>query len=412
MSYYNLSETHKRLEKIRDLLKSKNLDAALIYYDEVNIADGWYLTGWCPQFEKGAVLVPANGEPLLLGGPESEPFAKMSSAITETRCFSTFMVPEEEYPNATISTFETLFAEMAAKGIYFKRVGIVGTSYFPYSLYVLFQQGFKGVELVDITDDYDFLRYVKSPWEIENIRKAFSFTYDAFLEMQKKVAPGVTEIEVAAVGEYACRSRNANNFAFDTMVGSGRQSNAVVPTATNKVMEAGEMIMLGIAPRYNGYAGVMGETLPVSGEYTQSQKDILNIVREVFRKTRDALKPGECGRTLDPIGLEIYKKHGLTPYIVCPFVHTIGLMEAERPFFGPNSEDILVPGMTVAIDISFFGHPEHHGVRIETGYLITEDGFEPLSPEMDARLSDELYASTVCGLFRKAAPYKPKLFGG
>ena len=67
--------------------------------------------------------------------------------------------------------------------------------------------------------------------------------------------------------------------------------------------------MLGIAPRYNGYAGVMGDTIPVSGEYSQAQKDCLNVIREVFRKTRDALKPGECGKTLDPIGAKIYAKH-------------------------------------------------------------------------------------------------------
>ncbi len=390
MSYYNMEETGKRLANVRKLLKEKNLDAALIYYDEVNIADGWYLTGWCPQFEKGAVLVPVNGEAMLLGGPESEPFAKMSSAITETRCFVPFMVPEEEYPNATISTFETLFDELAEKGITFKRVGIVGTSYFPYSVYVQFQAGFKGVELVDITDDYDKFRYVKSPWEIENIRKAFSFTYDSFLAMQKKVAPGATEIEVAAEGEYVSRRQNANNFAFSCMVGSGPQTNAVVPTATNRIMQAGELVMLGLAPRYNGYAGVMGETLPVSGEYTQAQKDVLNVIRETYRATRDMLKPGYSGKQIDVVGAKIFEKHGLTPYIVCPFLHTIGLMEAERPFFGPNGTDELVPGMTVSVDISFFGHPVHHGVRIETGFLITEDGYEALSPEMDARLSAEL----------------------
>ena len=37
------------------------------------------MTGWCPQFESGAVLIPRKGRPMLLGGPESEPFAKMDS---------------------------------------------------------------------------------------------------------------------------------------------------------------------------------------------------------------------------------------------------------------------------------------------------------------------------------------------
>ena len=137
---------------------------------------------------------------------------------------------------------------------------------------------------------------------------------------------------MAAAGEFYCRSRNATNFAFDTMVGAGPKSNAVAPTAGNMQMQAGEMVLLGIAPRFNGYAGVMGDTLPISGEYTQAQKDVLNVIREVFRKTRDALKPGECGKTLDPIGAKIFAKHDWTRYIVCPFVHGLGLMEAERPF--------------------------------------------------------------------------------
>lgn len=390
MAYFNMSETKNRLEKVKTILREKNLDAAMVYYDQINIADGWYLTGWCPQFEKGAVLVLRDAEPMLLGGPESEPFAHEASAIKETRCFEPFMVPEEEYPNATISTFDSLFAELAEKGIILKRVGIVGTSYFPYSVYQLIREGFRGAELVDVTDEYDYLRYFKSPWEVENIRTAFGMTYDCLLAMEKKVRPGATEIEVAAAGEYVARCRNANNFAFDTMVGSGSMSNSVVPTASNRIMQDGEMVMVGIAPRFNGYAGVMGDTLPVNGVYTQEQKDILNVIREVFRKTRDALKPGECGRTLDPIGAKIFAEHGWTKYIVCPFVHGLGLMEAERPFFGPNGEDILQPGSIVSIDISLFGHPVHHGIRIETGYLITETGFEPLSPEMDKRLSAEL----------------------
>ena len=390
MSYYNIDETNARIAKIRRILKEKNLDAALIYYDQLNIADGWCLTGWCPQFEKGAILLPLEGEPVLLGGPECASFAKMSSAIPTLYCFSAFMVPEEEYPNATIYTFERLFNELAAKGITFKRVGVVGIDYFPYATYVQFQQGFNGVEMIDITDEYDALRYIKSPWEIQNVKKAFSLTWDAYNAMKKKIAPGVTDTEVAAEGEYACRTKGANNFAFECMVGSGEISNAVAPVATNRIMQPGEMVMIGIAPRWYGYAGVMGDTLPVSGEYTQEQKDVMNVIREVYRKTRDAIAAGKCGRDIDKIGAAIYAKHDWTKYIVCPFLHTIGLMEAERPFFGPNGDDELKPGMTLSVDISIFNHPVHHGVRVETGFLLTENGVEALSPEMDAYLSQEL----------------------
>lgn len=114
--YYNQSETDIRIARVKEILKNKGLDAALVYFDELNVANGWYLSGWCGQFEKGAILVPVSGEPWLLGGPESEPFAKQSSAIRNTRSFPVFMVPDEEYPNAEIIDFAKLNEELKAKG--------------------------------------------------------------------------------------------------------------------------------------------------------------------------------------------------------------------------------------------------------------------------------------------------------
>ncbi len=390
MSYYNLAETEKRIEEVRKILKEKQLDAALVYYDELNIANGWYLTGWCPQFEKGAVLVLPQGGSILLGGPESEPFARQSSAINDTRCFPVFMVPDEEYPNATIIDFAQLNAELKEKGTVLRRIGFVGTATIPHQVYVDFAAGFEGVELVDITDAYEILRAHKSPWEQENVRQAFGLSYQAYLAMAEAVKPGAYEYEIAAAGEYACRKAGASSFAYTTIVGSGERSDAVVPTAINKKLENGEWVMLGIAPRVNGYAGTFGDTVPVSGTYTDEQKWALNILREVLRQTKAMLKPGVSGREIDVPGRELFKKHGLLQYLVCPFAHTIGLMEAESPFYGPGSDDVLAPGMTVCVDVSFFGHPTLHGARIETGYRITETGCEPLCPELDAYFAKDI----------------------
>lgn len=390
MPYYNLNETKKRLEDVRQILRKKNLDAALVYFDELNVANGWYLTGWCGQFEKGAVLVPVEGEPILLGGPESEPFAKAESAITKVRCFPVFMVPEEEYPNATIIDFQTLNAELKAEGTTLRRIGLVGTTTIPHQVYLDFTAGFAGVELVDITDDYEDLRAYKSVWEGEQLIAAAQMCDLAYDKMVAAIRPGVREIEVAAAGEAICRQNGANSFAYSCICGSGARAKSVVPTATNRVMQDGELVMIGIAPRVNGYAGTFGDTLPVNGVYTQRQKDLLNHMRETLRITKEMLKPGMTGREIDVPGRKYYEKHGLADYIVCPFAHSIGLMEAEAPFFGPNGDFVLVPGMAVMVDISFFGHPELYGGRIETGYIITENGCKPMSPKMDAYFSKDL----------------------
>jgi Xaa-Pro aminopeptidase len=383
MGYLIQSECDARMANVRKILEAKNLDLALVYYDELNIANGWYLTGWCPQFESGAVLVPRNGTPLLLGGPESEPFAKQDSAVKETRNFPVFMVPDEEYPAATIIDFPKLFAELNQTIGTVKRIGIVGADQMPYGCRMQIEAGFQGVEIVDITDDYLRLRHIKSSWEIEQMRAAFQLadlSYDAMKEMIKV---GNTEIQVAAAGEYAARSRGATGFGFTAIVGSGIRGNAVVPTATTKVMQDGELVMIGLSPKVQGCTGVMGDALPANGVYSAKQIECMKYLREAFCLTKDMLKVGLSGKEIDAPARAYFKKHGFEKYLVCPFVHTIGLNEAEAPFFGPNSVDVLVPGMTVCVDVSFFGHPEFNGVRIETGYEITENGAVPFSTKMD-----------------------------
>ena len=383
MGYLIESECEKRLAALRTILEEKDLDLALVYYDECNIANGWYLTGWCPQFESGAVLVPRKGAPLLLGGPESEPFARQDSAIKETRNFPVFMVPDEEYPAATIIDFPALFAELNANLGRIRRIGLVDSAKMPYGCYKGIEAGFAGVEMVDITEEYLAMRYIKSSWEIEQIRAGFQLADSCYLAMKDAIKPGNSEIQVAAAGEYAARSKGATGFGFSAIVGSGARGNAVVPTATAKIMEAGELVMIGLAPKIRGYAGVMGDALPVNGVYTREQKDCMKYLREAFCLTREMLKVGLSGKEIDAPARAYFNKHGFEKYLVCPFVHTIGLNEAEAPFFGPNSVDVLTPGMTVCVDISFFGHPVYHGVRIETGYEITEKGAVPFSPMME-----------------------------
>jgi Xaa-Pro aminopeptidase len=259
----------------------------------------------------------------------------------------------------------------------------------PANCYHQIVAGFAGVELVDITQDFLKLRYIKSPQEREQIREAFKLAEHCYDAMKATIAPGVSEIEVAAAGEYAARNRGASGFGFGTIVGSGKRSNAVVPTASNKQLEPGELVMVGIAPKVRGYAGVVGDTLLVSGQYIKYQKECIKYLKEAFFLTKEQLVPGKSGREIDAPARAYFEKHGLSKYLVCPFVHTIGLHEAESPFFGPNSDDVLKPGMTVCIDISFFGHPEFNGARIETGYEITEKGAIPMSLKMDRLFSQE-----------------------
>lgn len=387
MGYLTKEMSRERLAKVQSIMGDKALDIALVYYDEFNIGNGWYLTGWCPQFETGAVLVPKKGEPMILGGPESEPFAKQDSAITNTRNFPVFMVPDEEYPNATIISFPQLFDELSTTLGKIQRVGLVGAGRMPADCHKQIVDGFTGVELVDITSEFVELRFIKSSWEIEQIKAAFNLSDKCYDAMKNAITPGVSEIEVAAAGEYVARKNGASGFGFSAIVGSGKRANAVVPTASSKKLEDGELVMLGIAPKINGYAGVFGHTVPVSGTYSESQKQCLKHLSEAFKLTKEQLILGKTGKEIDAPARAYFEKHDILKYLVCPFAHTIGLHEAESPFFGPGSDDVLKPSMAVCVDVSFFGHPEWNGTRIETGFEITDKGAVPFSSKMDEILS-------------------------
>jgi len=380
-------EMFSRVERFRNLLREKGLSCGLVYYDELNIANGWYLTGWCPQFESGCVLVPVEGEPLVLGGPESEPFARTDSAITKTRNIPVFMVPEEEYPNAYISSFAEVFSELGLGQV--KEIGVVGLEKMPYGVFMLLNKEIEGISLVDITGEYEAFRRVKSPWEVDCIRRGFDLAGKAFVEMEKALGEGMTETSIAAAGERKARELGANSFAFQTIVASGERTAAVVPTATpDKVLKRGETVMLGISPRVNGYAGVGGFGYVVGDKMSESQRRAFNDLTEAYNITRSNLGPGKVGKNIDQPTRKFLLEKGYEQYLVCPFAHTIGLMEAEAPFFGPGSDDILQPGMTVCVDVSAFGIPGVGGVRFETGFLITEEGFEPLHPLFDKKIME------------------------
>jgi len=381
-------EFKRRKDNIVGILKENKLKAGLIYYDELNIGNGWYLSGWCPQFESGSILVTDEGYAAMLGGPESEPFAKMDCTIKETKNIPVFMVPDEEYPYAEIVDFKTVFNEIFGQAK-IDKIGIVGMNSMPYGVYSLLSKDLEGTEFIDITDQYEQLRVIKSEYEKEQIKRSFQIADQAFKEMLENVKEGVTETYLAGIAEGKMRMLGANRFGFQTIVAAGERGCGVVPTATERTLRSGEMVLLGISPRYNGYAAAAGLSVVVGGNPTTEQKEYLKMIGEAYLTTREMLKPGMVGRdNYKKIKKFFADKSGHEKHIVCPFVHTIGLYEAESPFYGPNSDDVLAPGMTVCVDVSLFGHPVFSGIRAETGFLITSDGYKPFSTYLDNMIED------------------------
>ncbi len=319
---------------------------------------------------------------MILGGPESEPFAWLDATIRQTRNIPVFMVPEEEYPMAKISSFAEIFKELF-RGKEVRRIGVVGMNKIPYAIYLQIEKELAGVELVDITEAFEDLRVTKSAWERRMTRKAFAIAEVGFKALMRAVKPGVTENFVAGKAEGAMRQAGANWFGFKTVIGSGKRSNGVVPTSTEKKLRKGETLLVGVSARYNGYNSANCMQLVIGTKPKGALKRYIQDAVEAFRLTREALAPGKSAQEIGSIPRKFLRERDYADYMLVPYVHTIGLLEAEAPLFGPRSKDMLEPGMTVCIDISLFGHPKLYGVRVETGYEITGKGARPFCPWME-----------------------------
>ena len=114
------------------------------------------------------------------------------------------MVPEEEYPGAEILTFRQISDRYFA-GARIRRIGLVGGNTIPHSIYAQLAGELSGVEIVDLTDEYERLRYVKSPWEREMVQKAYELADAGFQRLADSVRDGAREYEAAAEAEYAVR---------------------------------------------------------------------------------------------------------------------------------------------------------------------------------------------------------------
>ena len=105
------SEFTQRIKTIQAKLSENNYDAYLVHCNEADQANVRYLSDHWPIFETAGVIVPREGEPILLIGPEAEPFAVDRSRIKKIRKMDTSMntSPRSPWLNVHWSRKSTLY---------------------------------------------------------------------------------------------------------------------------------------------------------------------------------------------------------------------------------------------------------------------------------------------------------------
>jgi Xaa-Pro aminopeptidase len=228
------------------------------------------------------------------------------------------------------------------------------------------------IDLESTTDLIMNVREIKEPEEIETIKKACEITDKAFTHILDFIKPGVTELEVANELDFTMRSLGATSVSFDTIVASGVRSAMPHGVATDKKIQAGELVTLDFGCYYNGYVSDMTRTIAV-GEVDDKLKEIYQIVLDAQLKVLAAAKNGLTGAEFDKIARDYITEKGYGPNFGHGIGHGIGLEIHEGPAISQRLDNVLQTGQVVTdepgIYIEGLG-----GVRIEDDLLITEDG--------------------------------------
>jgi len=368
-----------RWRKVQAMMAAKALDFIVAYADDratFGPAHARWLANFPVHFEPACVLMPREGPPILLVGPESDQYALLVGQIPDVRVLREFTHPDEDYPFARIQSLREILAESGWTATAIRRVGLGGRGLMSAELLAALKAALPAAEWVDAETDLCQLRAQKSPAEIAVIRHAYQIAEAGFQAALATIDVGVTERAVAAEIDAAMRRAGAEGTGIDTIVASGPNTRPILARSTFRRIERDDLVLLTIAPRYEGYHAAIGRVVLV-GDPGPEIRRALRVAVQAQQACGQALRPGVEGRAVEAIGRQIVTDAGLGPYFLYSGLHSVGVIEFEPPIFGPSSPATLAEDMVISIDIPMFNTP-WGGLRIEDGYLITATGAEPL----------------------------------
>ncbi|MBO5899621.1 MAG: aminopeptidase P family N-terminal domain-containing protein, partial [Lentisphaeria bacterium] len=122
------NEYFERIAKFQARIKEAGLDACLVHGTESDFANVRYLSEYWPTFEQAGVFVPAEGDAVLLIGPESYKYAAGRAVLPKIAMMLNYRESAEpDYPGIALSTFPDV-VKMAMGDRKLNSLGLVGTA--------------------------------------------------------------------------------------------------------------------------------------------------------------------------------------------------------------------------------------------------------------------------------------------
>jgi Xaa-Pro aminopeptidase len=238
------------------------------------------------------------------------------------------------------------------------------------------------------------LRSVKDPIELELMQKACDITEKGFRRILNFVKPGVMEYNLEAELMHEFLNNRSRGFAYTPIIASGNNANVLHYIENNSECKAGDLILMDVGAEYANYSSDMSRTIPVSGKFTQRQKEVYNAVNRVKNEATKLLVPGtlwkeyhvEVGKimTSELLGLGLLDKADVQnenpdwpaykKYFMHGTSHHIGL---DTHDYGILWEP-MQPNMVFTVEPGIYIPAESFGIRLEDDVVIQKKG-EPFN---------------------------------
>jgi Xaa-Pro aminopeptidase len=230
------------------------------------------------------------------------------------------------------------------------------------------------------------LRAIKTPAEVELIRKASDASITAQLAGMRSIKPGVRERTVAGVELAKMMEEGCERASYPPIVGSGPNSTTLHYSENSRIMKSGDLVVIDAAGEYSMYASDITRTMPVNGRFTPRQREIYNIVLGAQRAAAAAFVAGKSKindpqhkepDSLDTVAFDYINAHGkdlhgqpLGQYMVHGIGHLVGI-DVHDPW---DYAKPLDKGMVFTIEPGIYLPEEGFGVRLEDVFYVDPNG--------------------------------------
>ena len=243
---------------------------------------------------------------------------------------------------------------------------------------------YPGVHLRDLTNDIDLMRNIKTPGEIEVLRRVGKISAEGNRRAMAKAKPGMYEYQIEAEARYWYAYNGAQGIAYPAIVGSGPNTNTWHYFQDRRQMQANDLVVFDFGADLHHMTMDITRTFNISGKFTPEQAKWYAVDLAAQKACIALLKPGHTYEEAAAAGKAEYEKAGVGDQWRGFPGHTVGLathdvMRATGP---------IKAGQVVTVEPIIEFPEKHMHFRVEDTILITNGEPEILSSGVVKELAD------------------------